>query len=320
MAGQQRLFTYSKKIFNKEIINLGIPDDFRKAFIKKLTKKKFSYQNFQSALINFEQSYKIDERDEKHWLDKIKWIADSYLEIFFKKTNSISQRVIFPLTEREKNGIEDVSFVLFQEDDGDYNYYGTYTAYDGRTVLPKLIKTKDFKFFEIKPLQGEKTFQKNFALFPRKINQHYVMLSRLDGYNHYLMYSDNIYMWNHATKIKIKKNHWEIIQVGNCGSPIETSSGWLVLTHGVGAMRKYCLGAMLLDLENPQQVLGTLKEPLMYPLENERDGYVPNVIYTCGALSFKDKLIIPYACSDTKVFFATLSMENLLKELKKNKN
>lgn len=249
---------------------------------------------------------------EKRIIEVISWLADSHYEIEFSLDTAISERVIFPISYTERNGIEDARFVRFTDDDGTITYYATYTAYDGYTILPKLIQTKDFYHFKVKPLNGIYAQNKGMALFPRRINGKYVMLSRYDGFNNYIMYSDNINLWQHAQKIENPMHPWEYIQTGNCGSPIETDKGWLVLTHGVGPMRKYCIGAVLLDLEDPTKILGYLKEPLLAPNEEEREGYVPNVVYSCGSIIHNKELVIPYGISDTASTFATVSMDELL--------
>ncbi|MFC1669075.1 glycoside hydrolase family 130 protein [Spirochaetota bacterium] len=254
---------------------------------------------------------------EKKVMEAINWLADSHYEIEFSLDTAISERVIFPISYTERNGIEDARFVRFTDDDGSVTYCATYTAYDGYTILPKFLQTKDFYHFKVKPLNGIYAKNKGMALFPRKINGKFVMLSRYDGVNNYIMYSDNINLWQHCQKIESPMHPWEYIQTGNCGSPIETDKGWLVLTHGVGPMRKYCIGAVLLDLEDPTKVLGYLKEPLLAPNEDEREGYVPNVVYSCGSIMHNNELIIPYGISDTASTFATIPMDELLDELLK---
>jgi predicted GH43/DUF377 family glycosyl hydrolase len=252
---------------------------------------------------------------EKKVIDAIKWLANSHYEIEFSLDTAISERVIFPISYSERNGIEDARFVKFINDNGSSIYYGTYTAYDGYTILPKLIRTKDFIHFKVMPLNGLYAQNKGMALFPRKINGKYVMFSRYDGVNNYIMYSDNINLWQNAYKIKSPIQPWGYIQTGNCGSPIETEKGWLMLTHGVGPMRKYCIGAVLLDLEDPTKVLGYLKDPLLVPNEEEREGYVPNVVYSCGSLVHNNELILPYGISDTASKIVTVPLNELLEEL-----
>jgi predicted GH43/DUF377 family glycosyl hydrolase len=224
----------------------------------------------------------------------------------------LSERVLFPVTPSQSNGIEDARFVLFQNDDGSRTYYATYTACDGKFVLPQFIETADFLHFKFITLNGRAVQNKGMALFPRKINGHYAMLGGQDQESLYLMFSDDLHFWNTAQPLLKPKFPWEFIQMGNCGSPIETEAGWLVLSHGVGAMRKYCIGAFLLDRNDPAKVIGRLREPLIKPDENEREGYVPNVVYSCGSLLFNGQLIIPYAMSDYATTFATLPLEEVL--------
>jgi predicted GH43/DUF377 family glycosyl hydrolase len=208
--------------------------------------------------------------------------------------------------------------VRFTEDDGEVTYYATYTAYDGVSILPKLLCTKDFYHFEVMPVNGEVAQNKGMALFPRKINGKYAMLCRIDGVNNYIAFSENINVWRKAILLQTPKYPWEFVQVGNCGSPVETPDGWLVITHGVGPVREYVLGASLLDLENPDKVIGRLPIPLLAPNEKEREGYVPNVVYSCGSMIHDGNLVIPYAMSDHNSTYATVNVAELLAELKKS--
>ena len=239
-------------------------------------------------------------------------LAESNYEVQFASGSRVSQRVLFPTTASQSNGIEDARFVRFENDDGRCTYYATYTAYDGKTTLPQLLETPDFVHFKFATLNGPAVQNKGMALFPRKINGHYAMLSRQDDESLLLMYSDNIHFWQAPKLLLPPAQPWEFFKIGNCGSPIETEAGWLVLSHGVGAMRKYCLGAFLLDLADPARVLGRLREPLLSPNEAEREGYVPNVVYTCGAMKHGRELIIPYGMSDYATSFATVSLDHLL--------
>jgi predicted GH43/DUF377 family glycosyl hydrolase len=239
-------------------------------------------------------------------------LAESNYEVHFAPDSRITQRVLFPSTASQRNGIEDARFVRFQNDGGSFTYYATYTAYDGKITLPQLLETPDFVHFKFTTLNGPAVQNKGMALFPRKINGHYAMISRQDDENILLMFSDNIHFWQTPKVLLSPAQPWEFIKMGNCGSPIETEAGWLVLSHGVGAMRKYCLGAFLLDLNDPTRVIGRLREPLLSPNEAEREGYVPNVVYTCGALLHGRELVIPYAMSDYATSFATASLEELL--------
>ena len=244
------------------------------------------------------------------------WLASSHYEIHFSIDSAISERVIFPISATEQGGIEDARFVKFTDDSGEVTYYATYTAYDGIAIMPKLISTKDFYDFKILPINGEIAQNKGMALFPRKINGKYAMLCRIDGVNNYIAYSDNINYWRTAKIIQKPKYPWELVQIGNSGSPIETTEGWLVITHAVGSMREYTLGASLYELDNPEVEIGRLKEPLMVPNEEEREGYVPNVIYSCGSMIHNEDLIIPYAMSDHASTYATVNLKELLDVLK----
>ena len=249
-------------------------------------------------------------------INQMMWLASSHYEIHFSIDSAISERVIFPVSATEQRGIEDARFVKFTDDNGEVTYYATYTAYDGIAILPKLISTKDFYDFKILPINGEIAQNKGMALCPRRIIGKYAMLCRIDGVNNYIAYSDHINMWRTAKVIQKPKYPWELVQIGNSGSPIETSEGWLVITHAVGSMREYTLSASLYHLENPELVIGRLNEPLMVPNEEEREGYVPNVIYSCGSMIHNEDLIIPYAMSDHATSYATVNLKELLEVLK----
>jgi len=249
-------------------------------------------------------------------LKEIMWLANSHYEIEFSMDTALSERVIFPISETEKNGIEDARFVRFTDNDK-VTYYATYTAYDGVAILPKLMKTEDFYHFSVIPLHGEIAQNKGMAIFPRKINGKYAMLCRIDGVNNYIAFSDEINMWRSAKLLQQPKYPWEFLQVGNSGSPIETDEGWLVITHAVGPVREYVLGAVLFDLDNPEKEIGRLKEPLLIPNDKEREGYVPNIVYSCGSILHNGDLIIPYAMSDYASTFATVNLSELITELKK---
>jgi predicted GH43/DUF377 family glycosyl hydrolase len=224
----------------------------------------------------------------------------------------LSERILFPATPSQSNGIEDARFVRFQNDDGTHVYYATFTAFDGKTVVPELVETSYFLRFRFITLNGPAAQNKGMALFPRKINGMYAMLSRQDNENIFLMFSDNVHFWNEHKVLLKPKFPWELVQLGNCGSPIETEAGWLVLSHGVGPMRKYCIGAFLLDRDDPSKVIGRLREPLLKPNQSEREGYVPNVVYTCGALIHNGELIIPYGLADHATGFATVPVVEVL--------
>jgi predicted GH43/DUF377 family glycosyl hydrolase len=238
-----------------------------------------------------------------------------HVELVFKPEEDLSERVIFPVTESQSNGIEDARFVDFR--DGDQKlYYATYTAYSGRAIRSELIETADFLSFRMSPLKGAASRNKGMALFPRRIDGKYAMIARQDNENLYLIYSDDLYTWDGGQAILKPEFPWEFVQIGNCGSPIELDEGWLLLTHGVGPVRKYSIGAALLDKNDPSKVLARSREPLLRPEPSEREGYVPNVVYTCGAMRHNDQIILPYAVSDTFSNFATIKISTLMQAMK----
>jgi predicted GH43/DUF377 family glycosyl hydrolase len=237
------------------------------------------------------------------------------VEIAFKPDEDLSERVIFPITASQSNGIEDARFVEFK-DHGNSTYYATYTAYSGRSVRSELIETSDFLSFRMTPLTGAAARNKGMALFPRKLGGRYAMIGRQDNENLYLIYSDDLYAWEEGEMILRPEYPWEFMQIGNCGSPIELDEGWLLLTHGVGPVRRYSIGAVLLDKDDPSKVLARSREPLVRPDPSEREGYVPNVVYTCGALRHGDLIVLPYAVSDTFSNFATIKISELMQVLR----
>jgi predicted GH43/DUF377 family glycosyl hydrolase len=234
----------------------------------------------------------------------------------FSPTLALSERIIFPVSANESHGIEDARFVRFSEDDGSVMYYATYTAYNGLTILPQFIETADFLNFRVITLNGTAVQNKGMALFPRRIDGRYAMLSRQDDENLFVMFSDNLHYWSDPQLLVRPAEIWESVKVGNCGSPLETPEGWLVITHGVGPMRKYCIGAVLLDLHDPTKIIGRLREPLLCPEGTEREGYVPNVVYSCGSLLHRDQLILPYAMSDKATSISSVRLDELLAALK----
>ena len=238
-----------------------------------------------------------------------------HIELAFNPEEELSERVIFPVTESQSNGIEDARFVEFS-DDGRKTYYATYTAYSGRAIRSELIETADFLSFRMSPLKGTASGNKGMALFPRKIDGKYTMIARQDNENLYLIYSDDLYTWDGGQAVLKPQFPWEFVQIGNCGSPIELDEGWLLLTHGVGPVRKYSIGAALLDKNDPSKVLARSHEPLLRPEPSEREGYVPNVVYTCGAMRHDDQIVLPYAVSDTFSNFATIKISALLQAMK----
>ncbi|MDO9529806.1 MAG: glycoside hydrolase family 130 protein [Syntrophales bacterium] len=304
---------YDKKHFLEKLREMHVQKDIIGIVMDNLG-DEFIYRELQESIDEISKKIKLSY-SKKKVIDSVIWLASSHYEISFSLDTDISERVIFPVSTHESNGIEDARFVRFTNGDGSVTYFATYTAYDGYTILPKSIETKDFYHFKISPIYGKYTQNKNLALFPRKIKGKYAMISRSDGVNNYIMFSNDIHFWHHAQKIQEPRYPWEFIQLGNCGSPIKTEKGWLLITHGVGPMRKYCLGAVLLDLQDPSRIIGQLREPLLAPNEEEREGYVPNVVYSCGSLIHNGELIIPYGMSDYASGFATVRVDELLKKL-----
>jgi len=310
-----------RHVYHKEsfISKLSEMQDFHTIIPPELILDKlgetFTYGELRECIDEIRKSPHL-AADKEMLINQIMWLASSHYEIDFSMDTAISERVIFPISVNEKNGIEDARFVKFKDEDGKVMYYATYTAYDGMRIMPKLIKTKDFYHFKMLPIHGEIAQNKGMALFPRKINGKYAMLCRIDGVNNYISFSDNINIWHEAKIIQSPKYSWEFVQIGNCGSPIETEEGWLVITHGVGSMREYVLGAALFDLDNPEIEIGRLKTPLLAPNAEEREGYVPNVVYSCGSIIHNQDLIIPYAISDYASTYATVNLKFLLDELK----
>jgi predicted GH43/DUF377 family glycosyl hydrolase len=239
---------------------------------------------------------------------------DDDIEVIFRDDEELSERVIFPITDAQANGIEDARFVEFN-DGGRKTFYATYTAYSGKAIRSELIETTDFQSFRLRPLGGSAARNKGMALFPRKIDGRYAMIGRQDNENLYLIYSDDVYTWDGGHPILQPEYPWEFVQIGNCGSPVELDDCWLLLTHGVGPVRKYSIGAVLLDKKDPSKVLARSREPLVRPEPTEREGYVPNVVYTCGAMRHNDQIILPYAVSDTFSNFATIKITALMQAI-----
>jgi len=279
---------------------------------------KFTYGELRKCIKEARKTIHLAS-DKEILFNRIIWLASSHYELEFSLDTNISERVIFPVSVIEKNGIEDARFVKFKDDNNEVVYYATYTAFNGTTILPKMLDTKDFYHFRVLPVHGEIAQNKGMAMFPRKVNGKYAMLCRVDGFNNYIAFSDTITIWREAKLLQQPKFPWEFIQIGNCGSPIETSEGWLVITHGVGPMREYVMGASLFDLHNPEKELGRLQSPLLMPNNKEREGYVPNVVYSCGSIIHNEDLIIPYAMSDYASTYATVNLRELLNELKNSK-
>lgn len=231
------------------------------------------------------------------------------------ENSTLSGTVIFPITAAQRNGLEDLRLVQFQHDDGSLEYMGTYTAYSGREIRSELLRTRDWRAFQLAPMKGGAAGDKGMALFPRKLDGRYMMIGRQDGENLFLLQSDDLETWNGGEKLLGPRYPWELVQIGNCGSPIELDEGWLLVTHGVGAMRKYSIGAVLLDKQNPAKVLGRTSQPILSAADEDREGYVPNVVYSCGAMRVGDDLFIPYGVADSSVAFAFVPIKGLLSRM-----
>jgi len=306
--------SYKKELFWRKLEELGVIDAIAETILKNL-RENFTTDELSQQIAYLRRYAHHRNIEFDRTASRVLTLAQSNYEIIYLPEQPLTERVIFPTAPSESNGIEDARFVRFVEDDGVATYIATYTAYDGRVTIPQLLETSDFVRFRISTLNGPEVQNKGMALFPRRIRGQYVMLSRQDGENLYLMHSDELHFWHTKVPLLKPNNSWEFVQVGNCGSPIETKEGWLVLSHGVGPMRKYSIGAFLLDLEDPSRVIGRLARPLLSPDELEREGYVPNVVYSCGALVHAGILILPYAMSDTASSFATVPLADLLKAM-----
>jgi predicted GH43/DUF377 family glycosyl hydrolase len=304
---------FDKTHFGAKLLELGVINDLSSSVLSRLN-AKFTPDELETSLSALE----AHGPPAAVWFETVKIIrvlASSSYVTTFPAESKLAERVIFPAGPNETRGMEDARFVRFTASSGSVKYYATYTAYDGFSILPQLIETDDFVQFTISTLNGAAAQNKGMALFPRPIDGKYVMLSRKDRENLYLATSSNVHHWNDVVELYRPQHPWELLQIGNCGAPIETDAGWLVLTHGVGPMRRYSIGALLLDLANPAHVIGHLSEPLIEPDENEREGYVPNVVYTCGAIVHGGQLVIPYGFSDAGVAIAHLALGDLLEAL-----
>jgi predicted GH43/DUF377 family glycosyl hydrolase len=305
--------TYSREVFRSKLIEMGGYTPLADPVFDRL-EETFDLRTLNEILEGIR-----DEHGEsgltRQTADNMLSLAQANYQIRIPEGRDASQAVIFPFSEAESRGIEDVRLVLFADDDGSRRIYGTYTAYDGSHVVPQIMET-DGRTIKVHTVSGWYAQNKGMALFPRKLDGMYAMISRLDNENIFLMYSDNVRFWNTARLVQSPRFPWELVQLGNCGSPLETEAGWLLLTHGVGPMRQYCIGATLLDLEDPTRVIGQTKKPLLVPRGEERTGYVPNVVYSCGGMIHNDRLIIPYGMSDIATGFACVPLPDLLSLLR----
>ena len=304
---------YDREVFAAELAEEGAGGESA-SFLIDCLPSRFQEKELQRALSALAKQ-RVTRPGGSRTDEVARRIARSNYEVEFSPKSSIAERVLWPHAESESRGIEDARFVRFVDEDGSVVYQATYTAYDGEQVAPKMLETTDFRSFRMSQLAGPAAQNKGMALFPRKLGGRYVALSRWDRENSAIATSYDGRRWEDPSMLYVPSQPWELIKTGNCGSPVETEAGWLVLTHGVGPMREYAIGALLLDLDDPRLVIGMLREPLFRPAEDERDGYVPNVVYSCGALLHGDQLLLPYGVGDSSVRFAFVDVPLLLERL-----
>ncbi len=302
---------YEKALFTTKLREMGVWTNYADEILS-VYDEHFTLDELKHRLAEMKQHDRTRYKENEHTADHVFMLAQVNYTVAYAPDTNISERVIFPHSPSETNGIEDARFVQFTEESGKVIYYATYSAYDGKVVLSQLLETEDFMRFEAFTLNGSEVQNKGMALFPRRINGMYAMISRQDNENIFIMFSEEPHFW-HSKQILLKPTYpWEYVQLGNCGSPIELDEGWLVLSHGVGAMRKYSIGAFLLDKKDPTKVIGRMKEPLLTPNDNEREGYVPNVVYSCGSVVHNGSLILPYAMSDYASSIAIIPVKEIL--------
>lgn len=314
---ERKAHQYEKELFIKSSYELGVLSELNRMVFDYLP-DYFNFEQLEQAISKIiNANVALNKAELENSLNKLRMLALSNFTLTFL-TDDISERAIYPASPSQSNGLEDARFVRFTEEDGSIRYYATFTAYDGQTVMPEMLETTDFKEFKISTLNGPAAKNKGMALFPRRVNGLYMMLGRQDNESLYIMSSDNPYFWYDYSPLAKPTYDWEFIQVGNCGSPIEIDEGWLVITHGVGPIRSYSLGVLLLDKNDPRQVIGRLREPLLAPTKEERLGYVPNVLYTCGAMVIGRTLVLPYAIGDIITTFALVSIDDIVNDIKRS--
>jgi len=301
---------FDKHLFYRKLLEMGVYEEMIAPVMAGLP-DQFNLDQLRD-MINQVRQRPETSRAFKNTAADMLWLAYANYELQFPAECPASEIVIFPATRSESHGMEDLRLTRFTDDDGQSRYCGTYTAYDGSRTLPMMLETPDFRRFQVHTLNGQHAKNKGMALFPRRVNGCYRMIARHDGENLYLLTSDNIHFWNEARKLQAPMEPWEFVQIGNCGSPLETDAGWILLTHGVGPVRQYSIGAVLLDRDEPSKVIGRLRKPLLSPVHDQRQGYVPNVVYTCGTMVHRDQLVIPYAISDSRTAFATVNVNELI--------
>jgi predicted GH43/DUF377 family glycosyl hydrolase len=316
VSGRARPSVYERELFRGKLAELGEGGESA-AFVLDALPARFSEVELELALADLGDQL-VTRTSALETIGHIRWVAASNYDITFPEDSVISERVLWPMGPTETNGMEDARFVRFVDDDGTVTYYATYTAFDGVHVAPQLLETTDFRAFRITQMTGPAARNKGMALFPRRIGGRYVALSRWDRENNAIAFSDDGRAWGTPATLQTPEQPWELLQIGNCGSPLETTDGWLVLTHGVGPMRVYSIGALLLDLDDPTRVVARLPEPIMVPDASEREGYVPNVLYSCGALLHGDTVVLPYGIGDAAIGVAVIQLPDLLDRLRRS--
>ncbi len=313
VTGQRRTPTFDKALFVEKLNEIGAKGEILDQALSHLG-TQFAMVDLDLALSDLAHNEPLTPTAQQ-LIHSAHWVASSNYELTFPAESDLTQRVLFPNGPTDSQGMEDARLVAFTQADGSVVYFATYTAFDGFNILPQLISTADFETFRIATLNGKAARNKGMAIFPRLVGGRFAALGRSDGESNFLMTSSDVRNWEETQQIQVPRRPWDLLQIGNAGPPIETAAGWLVVTHGVGPMRRYALGAILLDLDEPWRVIGDLREPLLAPDENEREGYVPNVVYSCGSLIHNGVLVIPYGASDTTTTFATVDVDELLGEL-----
>ena len=302
---------FDKGLFEAKLRSRGLQGKSLTLLLQKLP-ELFTTTDLNEQIDRMDGRKNLGKRFQSELRQTLDWMQKNVYAVRFRSDTRISGRVLFPVIESESRGIEDARLVRFTEEDGEVTYYATYTGFNGFAIVSRILETKDFVTFKSYPLVGKGAQNKGMALFPRRVKGKYALLARLDNESNYVAYSDNLYCWDTARVIRGPVSPWEFVQIGNGGPPVETEFGWLVLTHGVGAMRKYCIGVDILDLDDPTKLIGRTREPILTPNEYEREGYVPNVVYSCGAVIHRDELIIAYAMSDWESGIATVPLKDLV--------
>jgi predicted GH43/DUF377 family glycosyl hydrolase len=314
VPGRPRPSVYERALFRGKLADLGEGGESA-AFVLDALPERFTSLELELALADLGDQV-LTRTSARETIEHIRLVAASNYDTVFPEDSAIGERVLWPMGPTESHGMEDARFVRFVDDDGTVTYYGTYTAFDGVHVAPQLLETVDFRSFRVTQMTGPAARNKGMALFPRRVDGRYVALSRWDRESNAIVTSDDCRSWGKAVTLQSPEQPWELLQIGNCGSPLETPDGWLVLTHGVGPMRVYSIGALLLDLDDPTRVVARLPEPIMVPDASEREGYVPNVLYSCGALLHGDTVVLPYGIGDAAIGVAVIRLPDLLDRLR----